>query len=159
MNLSPNQDRPNVNIPPPLIFFALLLIGGLLEYWFEVDIPKDPTRFSKIISLLLFAFSGYLALHAMFVLKKSGTFVDPGKPTIRIVNEGPFRFSRNPMYLSLVLVMFASAIWFFSIWLLFSTAVLWYLLHRNAVVPEEVYLHRKFGESYEQYKSKVRRWI
>jgi protein-S-isoprenylcysteine O-methyltransferase Ste14 len=159
MDLPPNQDRPNVRIPPPLIFFALLGIAGVLESGAGLNYPRGPLVIRCAIALVVFIFSGYLALHAFVVLKKHGTFIDPNKPTTQIVEDGPFRFSRNPMYLSLVLVLFGLSVLFLSIWFLFSAAVLWLVFDRIAVAPEEVYLEQKFGDRYTEYKSRVRRWI
>jgi protein-S-isoprenylcysteine O-methyltransferase Ste14 len=107
----------------------------------------------------VFIFSGYLALHAVVVLKKHGSFIDTRKPTTQIVEDGPFRFSRNPMYLSLILVLFGFAVLLLSIWFMVAATVLWLVFNRIAVVPEEVYLEKKFGEQYTAYKSRVRRWI
>ena len=159
MELPPHQDHPNVSIPPPLIFFALLSIASVLEYWFSIDYQKGPLVLRAAIALILFMFSGYLALNAFTALKKRGTFVDPSKPSTQIVDEGPFRFSRNPMYLSLVVFLIALAVLFLSIWFFLSAVVLWLLLDRLAVTPEEAYLTQKFGDRYVEYKSRVRRWI
>jgi protein-S-isoprenylcysteine O-methyltransferase Ste14 len=159
MNLPPDQDRPNVRVPPPLIFFAFLCIAGVLEYWVRLNYPRGPFVIRCAIALAVFIFSGYLALHAFVVLKKRGTFIDPNRPTTQIVVDGPFRFSRNPMYLSLVLVLFGLSVLFLSIWFLFSAAVLWLMFDRIAVIPEEEYLEQKFSNRYTEYKSHVRRWI
>ena len=159
MDLSPAQDRPNVRVPPPLVFFALLGIASVLEYWFGLDYPKGHLGLRSFIALIVFTFSGYLALHAVVVLKKRGIFIDPGKPTTQIVDDGPFRFSRNPMYLSLVLVLLALSILFLSIWFFLSAAGLWLVFDRIVVAPEELYLEQKFGDRYAEYKSRVRRWI
>ena len=154
-----SRDRPNVRIPPPLIFFAFLCIAVALEHWFGFDYPRGSLRLRNVAALPVFIISGYLALHAFVVLKRRGTNIDPNKPTIKIVEDGPFRFSRNPMYLSLVLVLLALSILFLSIWYLLSAVSLWLVLDRLAAVPEESYLERKFGERYVDYKSRVRRWI
>ena len=159
MDLPPDKDRPNVRIPPPLVFFALLCIAGVLEYWIGVDYPKGPLELRISVALIVFIFSGYLALHAFVILKKRGTYIDPNKPTTQIVDEGPFRYSRNPMYLSLVLVLLALSVLFISIWFLISAVGLWFVIDRFAVAPEELYLELKFGDRYKEYKLKVRRWI
>jgi protein-S-isoprenylcysteine O-methyltransferase Ste14 len=159
MDLTPAHNRPNVKMPPPLIFFALLGIAGALEYWLGLDYPRGPLGLRIFTALIVFLFSGYLALHALVVLKKQGTFIDPGKPTTQIVDDGPFRFSRNPMYLSLVLILLALSILFLSIWFFLSAVCLWLLFEQFAIAPEESYLEQKFGDRYLQYKTRVRRWI
>jgi protein-S-isoprenylcysteine O-methyltransferase Ste14 len=159
MNSTRTQDHPSVRVPPPLIFFAFLGIASALEYWWGLDHPKGPIEFRACIALFLFGFSGYLALHAVLVLKQGGTFINPGKPTQKIVDTGPFRFSRHPMYMSLVLILLALSFLFLSIWFFLSALGLWLTVDRIAVVPEELYLEQKFGDRYTAYKSRVRRWI
>ncbi|MGD9080005.1 MAG: isoprenylcysteine carboxylmethyltransferase family protein [Desulfobacterales bacterium] len=159
MNLPPDQDHPNVKVPPPLIFFALLGISGMLENWVGLNYPRGPFVIRCAIALIVFIFSGYLALHAFVVLRKRETFIDPNRSTTQIVEDGPFRFSRNPMYLSLILVLFGFSVLFLSIWFFFSAIGLWLLFDRIAVAPEEVYLEKKFGSRYTTYKTRVRRWI
>jgi protein-S-isoprenylcysteine O-methyltransferase Ste14 len=143
MNLPPDQDHPNVKVPPPLIFFALLGISGMLENWVGLNYPRGPFVIRCAIALIVFIFSGYLALHAFVVLRKRETFIDPNRSTTQIVEDGPFGFS----------------VLFLSIWFFFSAIGLWLLFDRIAVAPEEVYLEKKFGSRYTTYKTRVRRWI
>ncbi|MFH1726089.1 MAG: isoprenylcysteine carboxylmethyltransferase family protein [Elusimicrobiota bacterium] len=159
MAKAPLQDSAGIRVPPPLIFFAFLLVAGALEYWLALDYSRGPFIPRIAVALIALAVSGYLALHAFVVLKRRGTPVDPGKPTTQIVEEGPFRYSRNPLYLSLVLVPFAFSALFLSIWFFLSSAGLWLAFDRFAVRPEEAYLERKFGDRYAEYKSRVGRWV
>ncbi|MGD2097268.1 MAG: isoprenylcysteine carboxylmethyltransferase family protein [Desulfobacterales bacterium] len=159
MDLPPAQDRPDVRIPPPLIFFAFLGIAGLLEYGAGLNWPKGPVGLRSPLALIVFIFSGYLALHAFVVIKKRGSYIDTNKPTTQIVEDGPFKLSRNPMYLSLILVLFGFAVLLLSFWFLIAAAALWLVFDRLAVAPEETYLEHKFGERYTAYKTRVRRWI
>lgn len=72
---------------------------------------------------------------------------------------GPFRFTRNPLYLSLACVLLAAALWWNSLWLL--AAVPAWILAMNLLVvrPEEAYLAARFGAAYEAYRARVRRWL
>ena len=159
MVLPPDQDRTNARVPPPLIFFVFLGIAGVLEYGVGFNYPRGSLGLRCAVALIVFIFSGYLALHAFVVLKKRGTFIDPNKPTTQIVEDGPFRFSRNPMYLSLVLVLLALSVLFLSLWFFLSAICLWLVFDRIAIAAEEVYLEQKFGSHYTAYKTRVRRWI
>jgi len=103
--------------------------------------------------------SGYLALSAFVVLIKNKTPFDTAKSTAKIVTDGSFRFSRNPLYLSLLLLLLGIAVLMFSFWLFFTIPILYILFLFNAVKPEESYLSQKFGEEYLDYSAKVRRWI
>ncbi len=153
------RDTPKVNIPPPLFFLGCLLGAWLLEYRLGLNGFELPSMLRWTGAVLIFGFSGYLALHAVVVLKMSGTHIDPGQPTTTIVEKGPFRISRNPMYLSLVLILLGLSIWCVSIWFLTAAIILVWVLDKTAVRPEEKYLETKFGDQYTSYQSRVRRWF
>src|SRR5262249_401305 len=92
-------------------------------------------------------------------IRNAGTQVETYKPTTTIVASGPYRFTRNPIYLGMVLGLIGLAIAFDSLWIL-ATLVPFYLVIRYGVVaPEEAYLERKFGDVYLGYKSPVPRWL
>ncbi len=154
-----SEDRARVRIPPPLLFLSCLALFGALDHFLPLEVISARTRPIFILVALLFLLSGYLALHAVLVLKKHGTHIDTSRPTSRIVTSGPFRFSRNPMYLSLVLLGLGLAVLLTSVWLLLGSAVVLILLDRLAIRPEEAYLAEKFGQAYAAYSAKVRRWI
>ena len=83
----------------------------------------------------------------------------PDRPTTTIVTEGFFRYTRNPLYLSLMLIYSGISIYANSLWLVFLLPVLLIALERAVVVREEEYLEGKFGDAYLRYKKTVRRWI
>jgi protein-S-isoprenylcysteine O-methyltransferase Ste14 len=160
MDINKNiKDRAAVPIPPPLFFVLCLGIAFILEYLFPVDLQGIPFILRMIIGAILLIISCAIAISAFIVLIRNKTPFDPAKPTIRIIKEGPFRFSRNPLYLSLIILYSGIAFLVFSIWLFISIPVLYLLLYFFAVKPEECYLSVKFGEEYEAYKNRVRRWI
>lgn len=153
------KDSAGIRIPPPLYFFACLGFGLLLEYLFPVHllslslIPRVIVGCTFILISLYFAVSGFVALI------KNKTPFDTAKSTVKIVLSGAYRFSRNPLYLSLLLLLFGIAILILSLWLFFMIPILFILFLFNAVKPEENYLSQKFGKEYLDYLSKVRRWI
>ena len=152
-------DRPNVKVMPPLVFFAFLIGAGAMERWLGVEIGDRFTVLRHLIAWPLLLFAVWMAFGSWRILLKSGTHVDPRKPTLKIIEDGPFRISRNPMYLSLVLIMTAVSILRLSVWFLLAGFGLWLILDRKAVVPDEIYLEDKFGDRYRAYKSRVRRWL
>jgi protein-S-isoprenylcysteine O-methyltransferase Ste14 len=92
-------------------------------------------------------------------MKAAGTNVDPAKPALTIVRDGPFRFTRNPMYLALCLLQIALG-FFVNDWItLLFVVPLAVIFHYGVVLHEERYLTAKFGEPYSRYKREVRRWI
>ena len=154
-----SKDSAGIRIPPPLYFFLCLGIGLLLEYLFPIHIvslsliPKAFVCCTFTLISLYFAVSGFIALI------KNKTPFDTAKSTVKIVTSGAYRFSRNPLYLSLLTLLFGIAFWMLSLWLFFAVPVLFVLFLFKAVKPEESYLSQKFGKKYLNYSKKVRRWI
>jgi len=153
------QHRPPIIFPPPLIFFALLGIGFLLDYLFPLKLYGGPWLPRIIGGGILFLISGLLALTAFWVLLNNKTPFDPSKPTVVIVQDGPFRISRNPMYLSLLILLLGVAVLTGSIWIFLAIPLMFIIFDVGVVKPEEDYLKQKFGEEYLAYNSKVRRWL
>jgi len=100
-----------------------------------------------------------LGVWPVVLFRRSGQSEIPWKPTTSIVDRGPFRFTRNPMYLQLVLVSVGFAVMLVNWWIVLLTPICAWALQRLAIRPEEEYLERKFGETYLAYKRRVRRWI
>ena len=92
-------------------------------------------------------------------MRRAGTNVNPRDPTTAIVVEGPFRFSRNPLYLSLILAYLGITLLVNALWPLLLLPPLLVVLHWGVIAREERYLEAKFGESYRVYKARVRRWL
>jgi len=153
------QARPSIIFQPPLIFFALLGIGFLLDYLVPLKLYSGLWLARIIGGGILFLISGSLALAAFWVLINNKTPFDPSKPTVVIVWDGPFRISRNPMYLSLLILLLGVAVLTGSIWMFLAIPPLFIIFDIGVVKPEEDYLEQKFGEEYLAYKSKVRRWL
>lgn len=156
---SQSKDRASVPIPPPLIFFAVLGAGFVLEYLFPLGLPRGFRMIGIVIGAALITIAGLLSISALGSMRKRKTPFDPSRPTTNIVREGAFRFSRNPLYLALVLLQGGAAFLFLSIWLFMGLPILFILLQLLAIGPEETYLTRKFGREYLDYKASVRRWI
>lgn len=153
------KDRASIPIQPPLIFFACLGMGILLEYLFPFHFISGAWPLRIIIGCFLFLVSGFMAVSAFIALIKNKTPFNTANPTEKIVCEGSFRFSRNPMYLALLLLSGGAAIVTGSVWLVLALLILFILLKRFAIIPEEKYLADKFGKEYLDYKASVRRWL
>ncbi|MDH3458457.1 MAG: isoprenylcysteine carboxylmethyltransferase family protein [Gemmatimonadota bacterium] len=100
-----------------------------------------------------------LGLWSVILFRRSGQNENPWKPTPSIVERGPFRVTRNPMYLQMVLSCIGLSVAFANPWILLLTPVCALLLQTLAIIPDEAYLERKFGGTYLEYKSRVRRWL
>jgi protein-S-isoprenylcysteine O-methyltransferase Ste14 len=153
------DDHPSIVIAPPLLFLICMGGGFLLDYLFPLKIIRWPLWPRIICSGILIMISAYFALGSIRILLRNKTPFDPSKPTKTIVCQGPFCFSRNPMYLALLLFLTGVAIVSGSIWLILAVVALLIVLDILAVRPEEEYLERNFGGQYLAYKAKVRRWL
>ena len=153
-----NADNAGVIAFPPLIWLVNAVISVLLHF-FLIRLPIMNYRTSLVCGIVLVILAPTLALSALITMKKAGTNVDPAKPALTIVRGGPFRFTRNPMYLALCLLQVALG-FFLNDWitLLFVVPIA-LILHYGVVLREERYLTAKFGEPYLELKRDVRRWL
>jgi len=154
-----SQDSAGIRIPPPLYFFACLGIGLLLEYLYPIHLVSISLIPRAIVGCTFTLISLYFAVSGFITLINNKTPFDTAKSTTKIVISGAYRFSRNPLYLSLLLLLFGIAFFMLSLWLCFTVPILLILFLFNAVKPEESYLSQKFGKEYLDYSAKVRRWI
>jgi protein-S-isoprenylcysteine O-methyltransferase Ste14 len=153
------KDSASISIPPPIYFFICFGFGILLDYYFPIHLINISPIPRIIVGGTFLLFSGYFAASSFYVLIKNKTTFHTSKATIKIVKEGAYRFSRNPLYLSLLLLLFSAAILLSSLWLFCAVPILYALFLFKAVKPEESYLSHKFGEEYLNYSKKVRRWV
>src|SRR5208283_829092 len=157
MNTAKDGDHPHVIALPPLLFLLFIAAGfGVRCFWPMRVGPAGATRAAGVLVCLVAA---VLAIWARQAMKASGTHVRPDRPTLAIVTDGPFRFTRNPLYLSLCLLQLAAGLLADDWTLILLTAPLALALHFGAVMREEAYLERKFGATYLDFKRQVRRWI
>ncbi|HET6376808.1 MAG TPA: isoprenylcysteine carboxylmethyltransferase family protein [Methylocella sp.] len=153
----PSTDHPDIAAPPPLVFAAVIVLGLLIQWrW---PLPFLPENWSFGLGLLIIFVAGNLILYAVRELIRTGTNIQAHRPATAIATSGAYSFSRNPIYLGLVLMNAGIACFFNSLWILALTALLAALLQKGAIEPEEAYLEKKFGAKYLRYKASVRRWI
>lgn len=146
--------------PPGVPLVAVLLAVGMNRLWpldFGFSIPT-PLRY-WLGGIIVAGTIIVLGAWSVFLFRRSGQSPNPWMPTPKIEERGPFRFTRNPMYLQMVLVCIGLAVVLMNWWLLALTPGVAWLLQRYAIRPEEAYLEQKFGDAYLAYKRKVRRWI
>ena len=156
MRTSP-KDNPGVFALPPLIFGTTVVIGGLLHLVFPVRLlPPIPARIAGTMTACL---AGVLAVWAVRVMKTAGTNIRPDRPVTTIVTAGPYRFSRNPMYVSLCALQVGIALLIDGLMPLILVIPLVLVLHFGVIRREEIYLATKFGEDYLSFKNRVRRWL
>lgn len=161
MTTQGGKDAAAVRIFPPAAPLVTILAGvGLQRFW-PIDPGFEwPGPGRWIVGGLLAggAVLG-LGLWSVLIVRRSGQSENPWKPTTELVDSGPFRVTRNPMYLQMVLVCIGFAVMLMNPWILLLTPLCAWALHAFAIRPEEAYLEAKFGEPYRAYKRRVRRWI
>jgi protein-S-isoprenylcysteine O-methyltransferase Ste14 len=155
--MSTTSDKAGVIIFPPLLF-GLGLAALLLLHWLW-PLPLNHVEIRLVIGIALIVLAASNAIWGAFTLKRAGTHVAPSLPTITIVSNGPFRYSRNPLYVSLITLFLGISILIGSWWGLILLLQLLPILHFGIILREEKYLERKFGGTYLDYKHKVRRYL
>ena len=151
-------DVPNLGLlRPPLVYLAAIVIGALIHL--AVPLPVLPRTLAVPLGASLVVFAIALFSSSVAKFRAAGTPVPARKPTVAIVRRGPYRFSRNPIYLAFSLFQLGIAIWVNSAWLLLTLVVAVMLMHSTVIPKEEQYLERRFGAEYLDYKASVRRWL
>ena len=154
---SDEQDKAGVVAPPPLIYLGVLVFSLLLNRRFPIAFL--PRGIARGLGWSLLSAGELLVGWVERTLRHAGTPANPYKPVSNVVTEGPFRYTRNPAYLSMAMIYTGIAALANALWamLLLPGALL--VIQRGVIEREERYLERKFGEEYLSYKARVRRWI
>lgn len=151
-------DTANVVIRPP-IAWALAVLAGLAMQW-VVSLPFMPASVpAGWVGGMVFVLALALIAWAIATITRAGSNVPTGMPTTTIVEAGPYRFTRNPIYLGMFLGLVGLAIAFDSLWLLATLVPFALVIRYGVVAREEAYLERKFGDAYRHYRARVRRWL
>lgn len=151
-------DAPAFRIWPPVALGVPLLTGLILTSGVGdlFSLPRDGARAVGVALCTGFAiWNGW----ALMTMAASQTAILPGGATRKILDQGPFRFSRNPLYIGLIALDVGLALLWPSTWALLLVPVGIALLFWGAVAPEERYLSAKFGLEYNAYRRRVRRWL
>ena len=158
MTLPIAQDVPHLGlVRPPLVYLVSLVTGALIQ--FARPLPFLPGTLAVPLGVLLVVVAIALFSSSVAKFRSARTPVPARKPTTVIVRTGPYRFSRNPIYLAFSLFQLGIAIWANSLWLVATLVVAVALIHLVVIPKEEQYLERRFGAEYLDYKRSVRRWL
>ena len=158
----PNDKAPahaGVRFPPPFVYAIGILVGWLLGRWIPWPITAGPSRIREVAAAV-FALV-YLALFvgALTAFRRAHTTLVPNRPATAFVTSGPYAFTRNPMYVSLVALYIAVSLWLNSWWPLVLLPVVVFVIDRAVIAREERYLGAAFPQEYSAYRSRVRRWL
>ncbi len=152
-----SKDRAGVIAPPPLIFLLFLAAAfGLDRLW---PLSFVPDGWAWPGAVVIIGGSVVLAAFAFLTFRRAGTSVDPRRPTMAIISDGSFRFTRNPLYLAMTLLIIGIAIAVDGLWPVIMLVPTLIVMTYGVIRREERYLEAKFGDAYRTYKAKVRRWF
>lgn len=144
-------------VRPPLIYLGAIVLGLLLHFAWSVRLVSRATSVPLGGTVVLVA--AVLFLYAVRTFETAGTPVRANCPTTMIVRTGPYRYSRNPIYLAFSLLQIGIAFWVNSFWLLVTLMPAVVLMSFVVIPREERYLEAHFPSDYLPYKASVRRWL
>jgi len=161
------RDHPNVAVPPPLIYFGFLGLGWALDrYGAQIGLPAGEdislglgTELRRGIALGLIIGGLLLDGMAAGLFRRLGTAVEPWKPSTALATDGPYRFSRNPIYVGFAITYAGLAIAMDSPIALLMLVPCLVVIDWAVIRKEEAYLTRTFGAEYDAYRNRVRRWL
>jgi protein-S-isoprenylcysteine O-methyltransferase Ste14 len=150
------QDNPGILLPPPLTYLLPLVFGLLLDR--RIHVPCLPHSVARSLGWPLLG--GGVLLNGWFAvtMRRTDTPIDPRKPVSKLVTDGPFRYTRNPAYLSMTMIYAGVSALRNALWPILVLPLVVYVIQRDQVEREEQYMERIFGEEYLTYKRSVRRW-
>jgi protein-S-isoprenylcysteine O-methyltransferase Ste14 len=154
--MNERRHRPNVIPWPPILIVGLTALALLLNMAFPLDWGFSGMR---LLGGMLVITALSIDLWAMKTLSDGSTTIMPHRGSSYLVTQGPFRYSRNPIYVANILLMAGLALFFANIWLLLLAPVNAILTQTLAIKREESHLIALFGYEYEAYCRRVRRWI
>jgi protein-S-isoprenylcysteine O-methyltransferase Ste14 len=148
-----------LKVPPPAV--ALLTAAAMWGISLAAPAADVPMPVRLVAAIAIALAGGATAIAGAAAFRRSKTTVNPLKPetTSCLVTSGVYRFTRNPMYLGLVVVLLAWAVFLSSAWTLLGPLVFTLYMTRFQIMPEERVLSRMFGTAYSAYQAKVRRWL
>lgn len=152
-----STDHAGVWVPPPLLYVAVFLLAAVLQG--VLPLPGIPGLTGRIAGLFFLAVGAALILWSVGLFRRTRTSVIPVRPTTVLVIDGPYRFTRNPMYLGLLSVYLGGALVQQLLWAVLLLPMVIVMVQQLVIRKEEQYLARKFGHEYARYKTQVRRWL
>jgi protein-S-isoprenylcysteine O-methyltransferase Ste14 len=153
-------DTSGVKVFPPALYLGGLVAGFLLHWLWPLHLVSPvAVLVPRVVGGVLIAAGLSLPFWAAATFRGVGTTPNPTRPTTALAFGGPYRYTRNPMYLGLALLSAGIALVANALAPLLALPVVLWLVRRQVIDREERYLEAKFGEEYLRYKGQVRRWV
>lgn len=154
------SERLSVPVPPPLVYVLGLFPGLVLHRkWPLILGLGERPELCALLGSVLLGLGAVVIVWAVWSFSAAGTPLYPERSEAKLVTRGPYRFSRNPIYLGFTLLYLGVAVYRDALWpVLFLPVVLW-LLQLSVIRHEERQLEEVLGEEYRAYRDRVRRWL
>ena len=156
MKINSNKS-PGLLVPPPVYYFIMLLLGVGLNHFFPTTIL--PIWWGSIITAVFIISSVIIMPSILAKFRSVGTPFDVRKAATTLITDGPYKYSRNPSYISLTLLYLGIGFALNNAWVLSLVIVVLLIINFHVIRREETNLEKIFGEEYVHYKSSVRRWL
>ena len=155
--MSENADNPGIVTHPPVFYIVAILIGLGIDYFMPLSFGFEVM--TKTVSLVILVLGTIVTVlgFKMFTTDKQNPSVH--EPTDAVYQSGVYAYSRNHIYLGVLLWMMSGALYFNKAWIMIMVLPLILWMNKVVIEKEEAYLEEKFGDDYLAYKKKVRRWI
>ena len=146
-----------LKIPPPLLVLILVVSNYFSSK--KIDLILIPNQ--NIISFIIFLIGLIILINPIVRFIKSKTTIDPikFKKVNKLITSGIYKFSRNPMYLGLLMIVISTSIFYLNIFSVATPILFYFWINRFQIKREEIFLTEKFGKEYLLYKTKTRKWI
>lgn len=154
-----DRDGAAVRFPPPFVPLIVLALGIVVQVWIlPLSLPLAGV-FRYGTAMLLLGAAAALMAGAFGLFRRTGQDPKPWESTPEIITTGIYRFTRNPMYVSMGLLQAGVGVVIANGWVVLLVPVSWVVIYAIAIRHEEAYLEKKFGKVYTEYKASVRRWF
>ena len=146
-----------LKIPPPLLVLILVISNFFSSK--KIDLILLPNQ--DLISFIIFLIGTLILINPIFKFIKSKTTIDPikFKKVNKLITSGIYKYSRNPMYLGLLMIVISTSIFYLNIFSITTPFFFYFWINRFQIKREEIFLTEKFGKEYSLYKAKTRRWM
>jgi len=149
--------KKKLKIPPPIL--VIILITSIYFSSDKLDLISIPYR--TLFSIVILSIGILVIINPIVKFIKSKTTVNPVefKNVENLVTSGIYKYSRNPMYLGMIMIIISSTIYYLNFYSLLTPFIFYFWINRFQIKREEAFLEEKFGQEYLFYKTKTRRWI
>ena len=144
---------------PTYLVFLGLIISFLLEFLVYRNQIFDNSIIFRFLGIILTIAAILLFVKSIRIFNLRKEKIHPRSISTQIFKDGPFQFSRNPIYLAMFVLLIGVGLTLNSFWFLYSGLVVAIMIHYGVIIPEENYLEKEFGKDYLEYKKSVRRWL